>query len=156
MRSRLWGHQNGTIPFSDGQIQRERRTGGALDDIHYHNCITQFDWGDTSYVVGVIVKFDAAAARQNASQIPQQYAITASPNPFNHATVLTFTIPRSAHATLSVSNILGRHVSVLGDGIFQAGEHQILFNGALLLSGIYFVRLQFGEHTCVRRLVLLK
>ena len=78
------------------------------------------------------------------------------PNPFNPHTTITFGLPRSSLVHLSVFDILGRELSVLADGRRDAGVYSVEFDGVNLASGVYFYRLQAGEFTQAKRLLLLK
>jgi hypothetical protein len=52
--------------------------------------------------------------------------------------------------------VMGREVAVLSEGMMEAGEHELRFEGAALPAGIYFARMQSGEFTATRKLLLLK
>jgi hypothetical protein len=78
------------------------------------------------------------------------------PNPFNPVTTIPFTIPARQSATLTVYDNLGREVSILFNEVAEPGVHTVTFNTNNLPSGVYFYRLQAGECTQVRKLVLLK
>ena len=64
--------------------------------------------------------------------------------------------------TLEIYNILGQRVNTLIDGrMFQAGSHSIEWHsdnahGNKVSSGIYFYRLNAGDKTATRKMMLLK
>ena len=86
------------------------------------------------------------------------------PNPFNPRTTIEYQIPRPAHVTLKVYDVMGREVATLVDEEQGPGSRSVQFpspaaeNGAMnnLASGIYFCRLQAGEVVGVRKLLLSK
>jgi len=79
------------------------------------------------------------------------------PNPFNPTTMFEFSVPTDGRATLQVYNTVGQQVATLFDGTAAAGEyHQVTFDGSHFASGIYFARLQFGDRSEMRKLLLLK
>ena len=82
--------------------------------------------------------------------------ISAYPNPFNPETTLSFTLPEVTDISLIIYDITGREISRLADGFHQAGIHTAIFNGNSLSSGIYFARLQAGNMSDMRKLVLMK
>ncbi|MDR3667699.1 MAG: T9SS type A sorting domain-containing protein [Ignavibacteriaceae bacterium] len=53
-------------------------------------------------------------------------------------------------------NSLGSKVSDLINEYKFAGNYSVHFNGANLPSGMYFYRLESGNYTAVRKLILLK
>jgi hypothetical protein len=58
--------------------------------------------------------------------------------------------------TLTVYDLLGQQVALLVKGEQRAGLHTVEFSGSELPSGVYYYRLQAGDFTEVRRLLLLK
>ncbi len=78
------------------------------------------------------------------------------PNPFNPRTTIPFALPRAAHVTLTVFDLLGRPVATLVDGRRAAGLHRIAFDASGLPGGVYLYRLRAGTQTLTRALTLLK
>ena len=64
------------------------------------------------------------------------------PNPFNPSTRIIYELPASSHVRLSVSDVLGREVSVPVNEIREAGTHSIPFDASGLAGGVYFYRIQ--------------
>jgi photosystem II stability/assembly factor-like uncharacterized protein len=88
--------------------------------------------------------------------IPLFYTLSAYPNPFNPATVISLDMPAMAHATLRVYNLLGQSVETLTDRTLPAGHYAISFDASNLPSGIYFVRLESQNISKTQRLILLR
>jgi uncharacterized delta-60 repeat protein len=88
--------------------------------------------------------------------IPETYTLQAYPNPFNPATTIQFTLPRSSRARLLICDITGQLVSQLADRQFDAGTHRLAFDGSHLPSGIYLLRLDAIELAMTQKLILLK
>lgn len=83
------------------------------------------------------------------------------PNPFNPNTSISFSLASSADTSLKIYNLKGQIVATLAEGILEAGNHTIDWdgrdnNGNALSSGIYFYRLQSGQTTLQRKMVLSK
>lgn len=90
---------------------------------------------------------------------PQEFVLEQNfPNPFNPATTISFTIPRKAHVTLTVFDLLGNEVATLVRQSVGAGTHRIPFSAAEygLASGVYLYRLQTEERSLVRKMLLLQ
>ena len=79
-----------------------------------------------------------------------------SPNPFNSATKIRYTLPESAEVRLVVYDVLGRQVSVLFDGTREAGTHEVVFDADGLPSGTYLYRLETPQGSFVRTMLLMK
>jgi hypothetical protein len=103
----------------------------------------------TEIAVGVEEKKEAA--------IPTEFSLSQNyPNPFNPTTTIQFGLPKSSEVKLVVYDLSGRVVAELANGKFEAGYHKIAFDGARLVSGIYYYRLKAGDFLSVKKLTLLK
>jgi hypothetical protein len=78
------------------------------------------------------------------------------PNPFNSATTITFTLPEPQNMRLTIYDLLGRQVRTLIDECTQAGAHAVIFDASDLSSGVYFYRLQAGDRSETKKMILLK
>ncbi len=78
------------------------------------------------------------------------------PNPFNPATTIRFELPRSSHVCLRVFDPLGRKVATLLDSQINPGTHDVDWNASNISSGVYFYRLEAGEYTETRKLIILR
>jgi hypothetical protein len=87
---------------------------------------------------------------------PSSYSLSASPNPFNSQTRIHFTLPNAGHVELAVYDVMGRKMQTLTEGSRLAGEYTLLFDAALLPTGVYFVRLETAAWNKTEKLLLLK
>lgn len=78
------------------------------------------------------------------------------PNPFNPSTNLEFEIPNLGFVSLKVYNSLGIEVAVLVNESKPAGRYTAVFDGSNLSSGIYFYKLEAGDITETKSMILLK
>ena len=121
---------------------------GNLEAGNYSYRLKQIDF-DGSYEysnivtanVNALVKFD----------LSQNY-----PNPFNPSTIIKYSIPSDGNVKLTVFNVLGQKVTTLVNGYIKAGTYSINFNASNLNSGLYFYKLESGNFTSVKKMLLLK
>ena len=78
------------------------------------------------------------------------------PNPFNPTTTINYEIPKSGLVTIKVFDELGREVATLVNEEKPVGRYSVNFNGSNLTSGVYYYRLQAGNFTQTKKLILLK
>ena len=78
------------------------------------------------------------------------------PNPFNPTTKLEFRISNHGFVSLKVYDILGKEVSTLVNSELPAGIHKVEFDGTGLPSGTYFYRLDAGNYSETKKMVLMK
>ena len=89
------------------------------------------------------------------------FAVSNFPNPFNPATTIKLSLPRSGEVSLKVFNVRGELVKTLVHGQMEAGEHSIIWDGtnergAPVASGIYFHETRAGQEVKVGKLALVK
>ncbi len=122
-----------------------------IDYVPFAECAFEFD--DTGQV---------DVAETDPANLPQSFVLEQNyPNPFNPATTIAYELPRRAHVTLSVYNILGRKLRTLVNVDQTAGRHVAYWDGRdaygrAAASGIYFYRLEAGYFVQTRKMVLLK
>jgi hypothetical protein len=78
------------------------------------------------------------------------------PNPFNPATTISYQLPVESFVTLKVFDVLGREVAMLVNSAQQPGSKSVYFNADNLVSGVYYYRLEAGDFTETKKLVLLR
>ena len=89
--------------------------------------------------------------------IPESFGFSrCHPNPFNAATTISYSLPESGHITVCIYNLLGQRVATIFEGMHEAGEHTITWDASDFPSGVYFARLEAGEHSENIKMVLLK
>ena len=97
------------------------------------------------------------SVRDTGLPVPGEFALNQNyPNPFNPTTDIQFSLPVQSNVRLSVVNMLGQEVAVLADGNFSAGVYTASFDAAAMPSGLYFYRMDAGDFTSVRKMMLLK
>ncbi len=99
------------------------------------------------------------AIRENpdAVKLPSTYQLTQNyPNPFNPTTQISYSVPKNSFVTLKVYNVLGQEVATLYAGMQKAGSYIATFNADRFASGVYFYRLQAGNFSSVKKMMLLK
>jgi len=90
--------------------------------------------------------------------IPAEFKIESIyPNPFNPSLNIKVSLPEKAELKLSVYNVLGQEVARIADHSFNAGNHNFVFNGSDLSSGVYFVNACVGgKLNQVQKVILMK
>lgn len=78
------------------------------------------------------------------------------PNPFNPSTTIAFDLLAAGMTKLTIFDVLGREIAVLINDNMEAGRHRIEFRGDGLPSGLYFYRLDSGDFSEMRKMMLLK
>lgn len=78
------------------------------------------------------------------------------PNPFNPSTVISYRLPAFSKVLLKIFDSLGKEVATLVDKEQSAGNYEVKFDGTNYSSGIYLCRIQAGNLTQSKKMILMK
>ena len=96
------------------------------------------------------------------TQTPTEFALEQNyPNPFNPTTIIKYSIAQNPllgglMVTLKVYNLLGQEAATLVNKQQPAGSYEVKFDGSKFASGIYLYKLNAGDFSSVKKLLLLK
>ncbi|MEP0862729.1 MAG: T9SS type A sorting domain-containing protein, partial [Ignavibacterium sp.] len=92
------------------------------------------------------------------NSIPSEFTLEQNyPNPFNPSTKISWQSPVGSWQTIKLYDIMGREIETIIDGYFEAGYHSTLYNvNSSLSSGVYFYRLQAGNFTQTKKMILMR
>jgi len=124
-------------------------------DVFYKVSAVDFAGNESAAAMpGGLTGVDAPAAR---------FALHgAVPNPFNPKTTIAFSLPEAAGVTLRVYDLSGRLVATLLDGAPHAqGRHEVVWDGRdaqgrTAAAGSYVARLEAGDRSATRRMMLVR
>ena len=78
------------------------------------------------------------------------------PNPFNSFTTISCRLQESSRIKLSVCDLGGQELQVLTEMEQPACNYQVQWDASAYPSGIYLLRMQTGNHTSLKKLLLIK
>ena len=107
------------------------------------------NWTDWLRGAGVSVE-------RKDERIPKDLVLTIVPNPFNHATKISFQLWQARAVTISIYNIMGQRVAFFDLGRQSAGSHQFAWKTNKNVSGTYVVRVDAGDCCQIVKCLLLK
>ena len=158
----LAGENEGTTPYHTFNFFNYSQWGTGPDGEH-------FGWfiHSTSVWIEAVVKYyhTTDVEQDDDSKSPSSYLLFQNyPNPFNPSTHIRYQIADSrypVHTTLEIFNILGQEVRTLVNELKEPGQYSVTWDGTdssgrEVGSGIYFCRLEGGDYTATKRMVLMK
>ena len=130
----------------------------------YDVCFTDNNNGTAVGNLGTIMKTTNGGSvyvTQLSDLIPEIFSLFQNyPNPFNPTTKIKFKLSRleteANYVRLIIFDALGREVITLINDRLEAGDYEIEFNGGDFPSGVYFYKLEAGNYSEVKRMILLK
>lgn len=83
------------------------------------------------------------------------------PNPFNARTEIGFYLSEKSEVSFEIYNIVGQKIKTLKNSMLEAGTHTVIWDGTndaghVVSSGVYFYRLNAGEESQTKKMVMLK
>jgi hypothetical protein len=104
--------------------------------------------GDTSTFVGI---------NHISSEVPEKFSLSQNyPNPFNPITYFEFRTADFGLVRLKVYDLLGKELQILVNEQLSPGIYRVDFDGSSLPSGVYYYKLESGDFTETRKMVLIK
>jgi len=111
-------------------------------------------WSDT---FSVFVHRDTTGIKLLDQNFPNEFSLNQNyPNPFNPITNIEFSIPKTEFVTLKIYNLLGQKVSTLVSEKMKPGKYTYTWDAERLATGIYFYKLEAGEKTQIKKMILMK
>lgn len=156
----VFSEQDGTADFSDAYLADVAGRYSFDTTANYRGAFVPGVEMDQQWTAGW-TNFDPQGTVYHAVGVEDEMplanaAVRNYPNPFNPATTISFTVPRTGNVTLKVYDIAGQLVAELHDGEIAAGQFAVDFNGNGLASGTYFARLQGDGFNAVQKMQLVK
>ncbi|MEA1987003.1 MAG: choice-of-anchor J domain-containing protein, partial [Candidatus Marinimicrobia bacterium] len=93
----------------------------------------------------------------NENTIPNDFTLKQNyPNPFNPQTTIEYSIPQNSFVKISVYNLRGEKIKTVVNENKIAGNYSVIFDGSNFASGIYFYRIEAGNYSNTKKLILMK
>ncbi len=156
------GSQGKIITTTDGGTNWLPQNSGVtnfLTSVFFINSLTGFITGSSGLLLKTTDAGGLVGLNSINTEVPNNFSLSQNyPNPFNPVTKIKFDISgKSVTQTfLSVYDILGREVEVLVNELLRPGTYEVDFDGSNYPSGIYYYKLQAGDFTETRKMVLIK
>jgi subtilisin-like proprotein convertase family protein len=153
---------SGTAPFTGTFIPTSPLSAFNGQDAYgwWRFRVTDGAGGDTGHVGQYCIQIYSGGTLTGLSNIgilPTKFELSQNyPNPFNPTTKINFAIPKQGFVTMKIYDALGREVRTLVNEVKTAGNYTVDFNASELSSGVYFYRLQSGDFSDIKRMILIK
>jgi hypothetical protein len=97
------------------------------------------------------------AVKEVRGDFPAAFALEQNyPNPFNPTTAISYQLSAVSNVSLKIFDILSREVAVLVDSEQPPGTYTAKWDAGGFISGVYFYRLQAGNFSETRKLLLTR
>jgi outer membrane protein assembly factor BamB len=140
-----WRLNCGTSAFIGGVVSSP----AVINNIVYYGSLD-------SNVYAVVNSPTSVENKQGSSSMPKEYQLANYPNPFNPTTNISYAIPEDGYISLKVYNVLGQELATVFHGFQISGDYTVSFNAAKLASGVYLYRLQAGQFSMTKKMMIIK
>jgi len=138
------------LPYTDSTTYFWRvrsETDSALTPIHVFNAVR---------IPTNLEDSDPPIGLPDSCRLAQNY-----PNPFNPMTTIEFYLPKGGPVKISIHNVLGQLIKSLMDRSMPPGTYTVDWDATDLFdrpvaSGIYFYRMEAGDYSSTRKMVLVR
>lgn len=125
-------------------------------------------YNSSNNLSAAIIKYSQLVGIININgNVPKIFSLSQNyPNPFNPSTKISFSIPllrgvdgaagRGVFTMLVVYNIQGKEITTLVNLQLQPGIYEVDWNASEYPSGVYFYKLESGDYSETKRMVLIK
>jgi hypothetical protein len=146
--------------FEDFTISATNQEIGPLLDntVYYWRVLAKNSNGNStwspvwSFTTGINTSIE-----QISTEIPAEFHLGNNyPNPFYLSTSIVYSIPLKTKVTLMLFDTWGIEIATLVNEEQIAGKYEVKVDGRKLPGGIYFYRIQVGEYSETRKMVLIK
>jgi hypothetical protein len=159
------------LPSSDGVLSVGAgaglgavRTEAPRDSYYASEPSGHFGLMDVEYEIDLVWARAAKSvvANPDSDLNPRLVAtVDAHPNPFNPYVSVAINVPQTGRVSVAIYDVSGRLVRMLSQGILPAGRHEEEWDGRdrygrSMPSGVYVVRLDFGDLHLTKKLVLAR
>jgi len=142
-------HDNGTLLWT--------APAGGTGEVRLYIAGHQGGFSGQNSALILVSDEQATNIHDELSGMPSHYSLRGNyPNPFNASTIIKYDLPVFSDVRIDIFDMLGRKVETWIDESQPAGYHQIVWDGSGQSSGVYFYKIQAGEYSQTRRMLLLK
>jgi hypothetical protein len=78
------------------------------------------------------------------------------PNPFNPVTKINYSVAQKSNVKITVFDILGNSVYTLINHKHESGDYTVNFDGSKLSSGTYIYKIEAGNYTATKKMLMIK
>jgi hypothetical protein len=148
-----------TYQYLDESVYITIPGGQAGTDVQYKVTAVYNTNSETSptNIVTVNVQGEQIEKKGNSFINIESYILDQNyPNPFNPSTKISYSIKDEGLVTLKVYDVLGKEIITLVNENKAAGINEAEFNASQLPSGMYIYKIQAGQFSDVKKMLLIK
>ncbi len=130
-------------------------------DTGRYSVIIEFLHNADDGIARIPVTLDVVSVLENEApnypELPNRYFLGSNfPNPFNSVTMIDYALAENGNVKFELFDLQGRKIQSIVSGSQSAGQHRIAVDGSKLSTGLYFYRLEAGNFSATRKMIITK
>jgi len=119
-------------------------------------CTAQGDWLDT-IKIQCCNSEDGDNFKKGEILNPNKFYLDQNfPNPFNPATTIKYYLPIESNIVVKIYDANGKEIETLVNSVQTKGIHEVSWDASKYASGIYFYKMDAGNFSEQRKMILVK
>ena len=100
---------------------------------------------------------ESRSLKEIIDEVPQSFALLQNyPNPFNPETTISYDLPTDGEVKITIFNLSGQTITLFDKGMQTSGSYELIWDSKENPSGIYFYKLQSGNFSQTKKMILLR
>ena len=129
----------------------------AFDGIYTTNVSSKEDTFGWFFIAHDSIKGTITNKVDVESDAPSAFSVAQNtPNPFNPATTISFSIPEAGTVSIDVFNVSGQKAATIAHEFMGAGSHSVIWDASGFSAGVYFYTVKSGRISRTMKMTLLK
>lgn len=164
----IFNYSQSSVTFKLNTIDISDFTGSGFDYVTLRFRLLTDSEGerDGVWIDDISIKVSEDSIETSVSSIPglpNNYSLEQNfPNPFNPATTINYSLPKTSKVVIEIYNVIGQKVDTVIDQVQETGNYRIEWNGVKLASGVYIYKINAHavdnskSFSSVRKMILMK
>ena len=77
------------------------------------------------------------------------------PNPFNESTLIGFSLPEAAHATIRIYDVAGKTLKVISQNFNRGYNEVVIERNELQATGVLYYQLDTDKHSAIKKMIII-
>lgn len=113
--------------------------------------------GNTGYMIAWGILPLIVTGTGNETTITEKFTLGQNyPNPFNPQTTISYSVSKEELVKITIFDVLGKEVQTVVNDIKKAGSYSFNFDASSVTSGIYFYKMEAGEFSDIKKMMVVK
>jgi hypothetical protein len=148
-----------SVPAMDPNLDRALwSTDGYIGSMHGITFTDQQSGDKTAFTPNFVIVAYVSNHKAGVNDDPKNpnALYPCFPNPVNKTTEISYKLAQGGPTSITLYDMLGNQVASVAERMSGAGDQSVTFDASKLPNGMYYYKLQSGDYTATRTMVVAK